>query len=264
MKEFGKKEKWFLKKKKSTSWGKVAGWYDDYLEMNEDSYQRQVILPNLLRVLEIRRGARIFDVACGQGFFTREFARLGARVMGADISRELIEYARAHSPREIIFYVSPAHQLSFVRAGGFDIVTIVLAIQNIQNISEVFAEARRLLKPSGRLVLVLNHPVLRVPKNSSWGWDTRTNAQYRRIDRYLSTEKVDIVMHPGIKNSEHTISYHRSLQNIFGPLSKNGFAVSRLEEWISHRKSQKGPRQKVEDIARKEFPLFLMLEARKL
>ncbi|MFY9461831.1 MAG: class I SAM-dependent methyltransferase [Candidatus Sungiibacteriota bacterium] len=263
MKEFGRKPKGFLKKHKSTSWGGVAGWYDDYLERNEDSYQRQVILPNLLRVLGIRRGTRVFDIACGQGFFTREFARLGARAIGADISKELIEYARAHSPREIVFYVSPAHQLSFAPAGEFDIVTIVLAVQNIQNISEVFAEAARVLRPAGRLVLVLNHPVLRVPKNSSWGWDARTNTQYRRIDRYLSAERVGIVMHPGKKNSEQTVTYHRSLQDIFRALLKNGFAVAKLEEWISHRKSQRGPRQKNEDVARKEFPLFLMLEARK-
>lgn len=36
-----------------------------------------------------------------------------------------------------------------------------------------------------------------------------------------------------------------------------------MEEWISHKKSEKGPRQSAEDTARREFSLFLMLEARK-
>ncbi len=40
-------------------------------------------------------------------------------------------------------------------------------------------------------------------------------------------------------------------------LAKHGFAVTRLEEWISNKKSQKGPRVTAEDKARKEIPLFL-------
>ena len=71
-------------------------------------------------------------------------------------------------------------------------------------------------------------------------------------------------MHPGMKDSEETISYHRSLQDFFKAFSKSNLAVTRLEEWISHKKSEQGPRQKAEDLARKEIPLFLMLEAKKL
>jgi hypothetical protein len=47
-------------------------------------------------------------------------------------------------------------------------------------------------------------------------------------------------------------------------LGKNGFAVSRLEEWNSNRKSQPGPRSKAEDKARKEIPLFMFMEAIKI
>ena len=53
------------------------------------------------------------------------------------------------------------------------------------------------------------------------------------------------------------------MQDYFKALTRSGFSVSRLEEWISHKKSQAGPRQAAEDTARKEIPLFLMLEARK-
>ena len=41
--------------KKQTSWGKVADWYDDVLN-KERSYQKEVILPNLIRLLEIKKG----------------------------------------------------------------------------------------------------------------------------------------------------------------------------------------------------------------
>jgi hypothetical protein len=70
-------------------------------------------------------------------------------------------------------------------------------------------------------------------------------------------------MHPGKAGSLKTMSYQRSLQEFFKAFNKTGFVVTRLEEWISHKKSQKGPRQKAEDAARKEIPLFMCIEIRK-
>ena len=44
--------------------------------------------------------------------------------------------------------------------------------------------------------------------------------------------------------------------------SKNNFAVTRLEEWISHKVSSPGPREKEENRSRKEIPLFMCIEAK--
>ena len=113
------------------------------------------------------------------------------------------------------------------------------------------------------MVLVMNHPTFRVPKRSSWGWDAKGKIQYRRVDGYLSSNETPILVHPGKERSEATLTYHRSLQDFFKALSKAGFVVSKLEEWISHKQSEQGPRQEAEDTARKEIPLFLMLETKK-
>jgi hypothetical protein len=45
-------------------------------------------------------------------------------------------------------------------------------------------------------------------------------------------------------------------------LAKAGFAVTNLEEWVSHKKSDSGPRAAEENRARKEIPMFMYLEAR--
>lgn len=249
--------------KKDTSWGKVAGWYGEYLG-SEDTFQTQVLLPNLLRIVAPAPKMRILDLACGQGFFARELAKLGAEVVGADIAPELVELARKAGGGPT-YHVAPAHQLTFAKNESFDLVLCVLALQNIEDLGAVYKEARRVLKPSGRLVMVINHPAFRVLRRSSWGWDETAGVQYRRIDGYLSAAKIFIDMHPGQAQrgaSVKTISYHRSLQDFFKALTHAGFAVTRLEEWVSHRESGKGPRQKAEDTARKEIPLFMMLEAR--
>lgn len=244
----------------NTSWGKVAGWYDDYLQ-DADTYQAQVILPNLVRVLSVTKSERVLDLACGQGYFARELYKLGAQTVGADISRELIAKAKTMSSN-IPLHTTAAHKLDFAKDGEFDAALCVLALQNMQDIGAVFKEVKRVLKPGGRFVFVINHPTFRALKRSSWGWDEETKTQYRRIDGYLSSAKITVDMHPGKATKASTISYHRSLQDFFKALAGAGLSVTRLEEWISHKQSGKGPRQKAEDTARREIPLFMCIEAK--
>lgn len=151
-----------------------------------------------------------------------------------------------------------------IQTGSVDIAAIILAVQNIERAHLVFAECARVLKPNGRLLIVMNHPAFRVPQASSWSWDNDAQTQYRRVDAYLSEAKVKIEMHPGKRKSESTITFHRPLQVYVKHLSKAGFGISRLEEWISNRQGPKGKRFAASEKARKEIPLFLFLEARKI
>jgi ubiquinone/menaquinone biosynthesis C-methylase UbiE len=259
-----------------TSWGPVAKWYDETVE-EKGSYQQDLILPNLLRLMDIQKGENVLDLACGQGLFARAFHLAGAKVTGADISKELVDIATKKSPKEITYHVASADTLPFLKDESVDKVAIVLALQNIENFRETIAECARVLTANGTLYMVLNHPAFRIPKASSWEFDEKKNAQYRRIDRYLSEIRTEIAMHPGLNASkgrvgrtsnevlgEQTVSFHRPLQLYFKTFAKSGFAVLRLEEWISGKKSQDGPRGIAEDFARKEIPLFLTLEAQKL
>ncbi len=251
---------------KSTSWGGVANWYDNLVEKEASNYQKDVILPNLMRLVSPASGETILDLACGQGFFSREFAKQGSRVVGSDIAPELIKIAKdlsAKAKLQIDYHVSSADNIKFLKDQSVDKIIIVLAIQNIENLAGTLAESARVLKPNGKMFLVLNHPAFRIPKGSSWGFDGN-QIQYRRIDEYMSESKVPIQMHPGQKPSEMTVSFHRPLQIYFKAFKKAGFAVGGLEEWISNKKSEPGPRAKAEDKARKEMPLFMLIELIKI
>lgn len=253
------------KKPQDTSWNSVAGWYDDLLKTDNDSYQTKVIAPNLLRVLDLKKGEVVYDLACGQGYFADIFSRNGADVTASDLSRKLISIATETLPKTIKFFVTPADKAPFLKDKSIDTVVIVLAIQNIENVSAVFAECKRVLKDGGRMVLVINHPTFRVPQGSDWNF--ADGVQSRIISKYLSESKLSIDMTPGekdIKKKIKTISFHRSLQYYMKIFAKNGFAITRLEEWISHKQSGKGPRQIAEDTARKEIPLFMCLEVKKI
>ncbi len=247
----------------STSWGGVADWYDDLLK-EDDTYQSKVILPNLERLLDIQNGETILDLACGQGFFSHKFSKDGVSFIGVDISKELIAKAKGVNNENTVFHVSPSDDLSMIENNSIDKIFIVLALQNIEKMKETFEECTRVLKTGGTFFIILNHPTFRIPKRSSWEYDEEKNIQYRRIDGYLSESRTDIEMHPGLKDGENTVSFHRPLQTYFKLLAKAGFTVSRLEEWESHKKSEKGKRSEAEDRSRKEIPLFMCLEAIKL
>lgn len=258
-----------MSKVKQTSWGGVAEWYDEHLEGSDDSFQKNVIMPNLLRIVDPKKGMTMLDVACGQGYFSRAFANNGAKVIASDISSELVELAKKNPSADsnaVEYHVAPADRLSYAADSSADVATIVLALQNIENLNGTVSEISRALKSNGRFVFVLNHPAFRIPQNSSWQWDEKENRQYRRVDSYMSDSRTEIDMTPGEKSKsekEFTVSFHRPLQVYFKALSKAGLSVTRLEEWISHRKSQKGPRSEEEDRTRKEIPMFLCIEARK-
>jgi ubiquinone/menaquinone biosynthesis C-methylase UbiE len=245
-----------------TDWDNIASWYDEHLENNPDSYQAKVIAPNLLRMLSIKKGEHILDLACGQGFFTRQVQTLGASVVGVDLSSQLISRAREKSV-DIFYNVAPADNTK-LKKESFDKVFTVLAFEDIQNVDSVIKEIKRVLKKDGTFVLVLLHPAFRIPQHSDWGFDNKKSLQYRRVDKYLSEIKISIDQNPHMgKKKIASITFHRPLQWYMKMFKKHGFAITGMEEWISHKKSQIGLRQKAEDIARREFPMFLALELRK-
>lgn len=257
----------------STSWGEVAEWYDSHLGSTDDTYHTQVIFPNLLRMLGDIKGKKVLDLACGQGVFTDTLASLRADTVGIDISKELIAIAKERNTikgktkkevRGAEYFITPSDDLYMIKDHTQDIVVCVLALQNIEKLDKTLEEVSRVLVKGGRFIVVLNHPMYRNPRKTHWGYDEDTSIQYRRVDEYMSESSVKIDMTPGSKvDKKYTISFHRPLQLYVKAFAKHHFAITRLEEWISHRESKAGPRQRAENISRKEIPLFMCIEVSK-
>ncbi|HEU0050537.1 MAG TPA: class I SAM-dependent methyltransferase [Patescibacteria group bacterium] len=251
--------------KSRTSWEPVADWYARYIDSQASAYQREIIFPGALRLLEPKADKRYLDIACGQGAFTHFIAvKNHVQVTGIDASESLIREAKKRALRTETFFVTDAaHFSSYVPRESFDGAVCLMAIQNIEHIGAVFHEASLVLKKDATFVLVMNHPCFRQPSQSGWGWDEKRKLQYRRVDRYLSAYDAPILAHPGSDRSIKTVSFHRPLGAYVNSLSRNGFTIDALEEWTSNKKSDSGPRAKAENFARQEIPLFLALRARK-
>jgi ubiquinone/menaquinone biosynthesis C-methylase UbiE len=246
-----------------TSWDQVAGWYDKLVGERGSDYHENVILPGALRLLAPNRGEKILDVGCGQGVFSRELARAGAAVTGIDAAPGLIKAAQGRSAG-IKYQVADAADLRFFSDGSFDAASCIMALQNMEPLGRIVAEMARVLKKEGRLLLVMSHPCFRIPRQSGWGIDEQRKLQYRRIDSYLTPQKIPIKMHPGADPNLLTWTFHRPLSDYFAALGERGLAVTRLEEWSSHRQSKPGSSSRMENRARAEIPMFLSLLAEKM
>ncbi len=242
------------------SWEAVASWYDSLATDQGTEYHQSVIIPGVMRLLGIQPDEKVLDLACGQGAVARALHAAGARVTGIDLSPQLVNLARQRSPRGITYLVGDARSLPDLPTGAFDAAICVLALQNIDPVGPVFAEAARLLRPGGRLVSVFLHPAFRIPRQSGWRWNEENKLMVREVNRYLSPLKIPIDVRPfRSPGKQVTWTYHRPLQEYVNGLAGAGLLTDALEEWPSHRESQPGARARAENRARDEFPLFLAL-----
>ena len=112
--------------------------------------------PYFADVIKKRFGAdlgrvRLLDVGCGGGVLAEEFARLGPRVTGIDVSAESLEVARAHARTEglyIDYQQGTATELPF-DGSSFEVVSCCDVLEHIPGWERVIAEVGRVLLPGG-------------------------------------------------------------------------------------------------------------------
>lgn len=246
-----------------TSWQKVGGWYNKLVGEKGHYYHEHVVMPKVLGLMNLKGTESILDLACGQGILSRQIPEKNIYV-GVDLAEEMIVTAKGLDKNPNHEYMTGDITKELNLTQKFDWVTIILALQNLENPFGAIKNASNLLKDKGKLLLVINHPCFRIPKNSDWQTDRTKGIQYRKIGSYMSPLKIPIESSPfDKKNNQITWSYHNPLSVYSKMLTDNGLVIENIEEWVSDKKST-GPMAKVEDKARREFPLFMVIVAGKI
>ncbi len=252
-----------MKKRQDSSFETSAEWYDRVVGEKGHYYHQHVILPNLLRMLNLDKyqNPSIVDFGCGQGLLAR-YIPSSASYLGIDISPTLIQSAKIRSKKDQLktflsadlSVLLPSSRVKYTHG------VFLLSLQNMEDLKISLQNAAQFLQRKGRLFIVLNHPCFRIPRQSSWGVDEKKQIQFRRVDRYLSSLQIPIQTHPGKERKAKTWSFHHSLSTYSQSLYEAGFVIEKIEEWCSDKKSE-GGRAKMENFSRLEFPLFLAIQA---
>ncbi|HEY4389533.1 MAG TPA: class I SAM-dependent methyltransferase, partial [Ktedonobacteraceae bacterium] len=181
----------------SSGWSEMADWWNKHLGDEGDLWHRALIDPPLLRLVSEVHGLRVLDLACGNGYLSRRFARQGASVTGVDASAPIIEFARereAQEPLGITYYVVDATRLEMLEDGAFDLVVCNMALMDIENAAETIQEVARVLGAQGRLVASLAHPCFDKVGTSGWVIERiyPTTTIWREMSRYREITVADV------------------------------------------------------------------------
>ena len=99
--------------------------------------------------LKLSSGALVADVACGTGDFCREIETHGGRAVGFDMSFGMLQNAQTSSP------LVQADGLRLpLRDRSVDGVSCGFALRNVLDISALFAEFARVVRPGGRVAIL--------------------------------------------------------------------------------------------------------------
>lgn len=254
-----------MQKRSSTAWQAAGKWYNEAVGEQGHYYHQAFIIKNVLKLLNFphRENSNLVDLACGQGVLSRHLPPQ-VSYTGVDAAKELIKAAHQfRPPPSHQFILSDITQPLKLEKDAFTHGTIILALQNIENPLAVFTNASLILKQHAPLVIVINHPHYRIPRQSSWKVDEANKIQYRRIDRYMTPMKIPIQTNPSQgQKSTQTWSFHHPLADYSRWLAEAGFSIDLIEEWCSDKVSE-GRNAKMENRSREEIPLFMAIAARK-
>jgi SAM-dependent methyltransferase len=131
----------------------IADWYVEFTRRWEE--QPNALLPDDVV------GQRILDQGCGYGVACRQLARLGASVVGVDLSSEMLAHAQRiekDSPLGVTYIRADATGTQWWDGRAFHGVLSNMALMDIDDLDGAMSVAGAVLRPGGWLSLSVFHP----------------------------------------------------------------------------------------------------------
>ena len=137
------------------------GFAEAYTAENETSLlNAYYVRPAIVDLAGDVAGRRILDAGCGAGPVSVALRDRGAVVSGFDRSAKMVELARQRLGDDVDLRVADITDPLPYPDGAFDDAVAALVLHYLEDWTAPLAELRRVLKPGGRLIVVVNHPIL--------------------------------------------------------------------------------------------------------
>ncbi len=221
-------------------WNANAAFWDQRMGHEGNDYQRLLVGPAQERLLGLKPGETVLDVACGNGVFSRRMADLGCQVVACDVAPRMIELARARSGAyagRIEYLVCDAtdeQALLALGEGRFDAAVCSMAMMDMPEIRPLLSALARLIKPDGRVAFSVVHPCFNL--NAAARVTERSAEGNRVVDRHFLKVPASYITPStamGIATAgqpELQYYFDRPLSLLLGTCFEAGFVVDGLEE----------------------------------
>ena len=190
----------------------------DKADLSED-YVKSILVP-----LNLQKGSRILDLACGRGYEAAAIKELsGATVIESDLNSEAF-YSNSNPDRK--FVAADIQALPFAE-NSFDLVHIKDGLVHIDDKRSFFDKVYKILKPGGNLLLVTNCSRKIVEGRLgffviSQGMDT-SQLNFASLDEYskLVEERTEYLKEKGVKNVEVSLPYFQTSKELIERIANN-------------------------------------------
>ncbi len=221
-------------------WNQASESWVDFVRSGKDYYREYMNGPALIRMMGYVEGKFVLDLGCGEGYYSRVFAELGAKVTGIDFSEEMVKAASEEElrrPLGINYVTADASNLKEIESCCFDAVFSFMTLMDIKDYESAIKEVARILIERGRFIIVTLHPCFEWSDDGQIsGWETRLKEDGSRISQYYLSDyfkkRIETVSWDFERLSMPflTTSYHRTLSDYVSALITNGFIIAGLEE----------------------------------
>lgn len=153
-----------------------------YLDDCQTDFWRKVFKEEMKYILKNLDGCKkILSVGCGPAIIEKGLIEKDFEITGLDISKEAFEGA----PDSIRKIVGSAEQMN-IEDKSFDAVIYVASMQFIAEYKKAIKETSRILRPNGKIIVMLLNPESKHYKN----W-TKDPDSYMCKMKHLGTEEIE-------------------------------------------------------------------------
>jgi 2-polyprenyl-3-methyl-5-hydroxy-6-metoxy-1,4-benzoquinol methylase len=219
-------------------WDQLAEWWDDKIG-DGNHFQNYLIEPATERLLSLRPGEKVLDIACGAGRFTRRMAALGANITAIDHSEKFIKRARERATENadrieyLVLSASDPSALMSLGQARFDAAVCTMALMDMSSIEPLISTLPKLLKPEGRFVFSVTHPVFNSGTSRLVAEQHDTNGEIVTSYGVTITDYAKPFVHMGLGIYGQPVPqhfFHRPISLLFNTCFRHGFVLDGMEE----------------------------------
>jgi SAM-dependent methyltransferase len=190
------------------------------------------------------------DVGCGEGRVSRVLKECGYRVTAIDPVEKLVSAAEQAGSADA-YGIAAAADLPFENC-SFDLVVAYNVLMDVEDVPAALKEIRRVLRPSGTLVISIVHPFADRGRFAG----PEANAPFVLQESYFGRERFeDTEVRNGLKM--HFAGWSQPLESYMAALENVGLTITSLREPVPDAANKGSHMERWNKV-----PLFLWLKAR--
>ena len=172
------------------------------------------------------QGIRMLDLGCGYGWHCIYAAEHGAdSVVGIELSQKMLQVARGKNTYPQVSFQQAAIEDVAFPPESFDLVFSSLTLHYVKDYQGVVEKVWKLLKPGGRFLFSVEHPVFTAQGSQDWEYGSHGEIRHFPVDRYYYQGEREANF-----LGEKVIKYHRTLTTYLEELLRAGFLLEHVVE----------------------------------